>query len=132
MAEEPALPPPRYAPEVVAGTILRCAQHPVPEAYVGGAARMMTLFDLLAPRLHDLYARRVLAAQEKSARANDRRDSLYAPGRDVRRGTSEGIVLRSSLYTRAALSDFARAIPLLALGGAVALGLGAVTAGAQD
>ncbi len=41
-------------------------------------------------------------------------------------------MLRSSLYTKAALSDFARAIPLLALGGAVALGVGAFSGSGDD
>ncbi len=125
MPEEPALPPPQYAPEVVARTILHCAVRPVDEIYVGGAARMMTLLDRLAPRLHELYARNVAARQERGAARNDGRDSLYAPQADGRRQTKGGFVLRSSLYTRAALSDFARAVPLLALGGALALGLGA-------
>ncbi len=126
---EPDLPPPQDAPELVARTILHCAEHAVDEIYVGGTARMMTLLDLVAPRVRELYARSVLSRREKSAEADDNRDSAYAPREDARRQRKGGFVLRSSRYTRAALSDVARAVPLLALGGAVALGLGAFSRG---
>ena len=40
MEAEPALPPPLYAPEVVAEVILYAAEHPVRDIYAGGRAKL--------------------------------------------------------------------------------------------
>src|SRR3546814_4282835 len=51
------VPPPVYAPEIVADAILHAAENPTRSVLVGGAGRAMTLFARLAPRLSDrLYA----------------------------------------------------------------------------
>ena len=42
MEAAPSFPPPVYAPEVVATTILKCAERPVRDVTVGGGGRMMT------------------------------------------------------------------------------------------
>lgn len=122
MAEEPALPPPVYAPEVVARAILECAQKPVREITVGGAGRVQTLLQAMAPRMSELVMERMMMAQQRADRPTDAVDSLYAPGADGRRqsGRYQGHVMRSSLYTRAMLSDVGRALPFLVLGAGVA------------
>ena len=121
----PALPPPVYAPEVVADAILRCAERPVRDIIVGGSGRAQVLLARLAPRLTDLYMERVTFDQMKTHdRAQPREGSLEHPQRDGRaHGPHRGHVMRSSAYTRAALSDVRRALPFVAAGVAIAAGV---------
>jgi short-subunit dehydrogenase len=124
MEEEPMLPAPIYAPEVVARAILRCAEKPVREVTVGGGGRAMTVMGALAPRLTDRYMETIMTRQQKDPRPARRRgDSLYAPQEDgAVRGDYPGHVMRSSAYTSAKLSGAARLAPVAAVGAAV-LGL---------
>ncbi|MGH9330897.1 MAG: SDR family oxidoreductase [Vicinamibacterales bacterium] len=95
MEREPALPPPLYAPEVVASAILRCAERPVREVTVGGGGRAMTVVGALTP-------------------ARTRGDSLYEPQADgVASGGNPGHVMRSSAYTAMKLGGAARLIPVV-------------------
>src|SRR5687767_10722396 len=118
----PALPPPVYSPEVVAEAILRCAERPVRDIIVGGAGRMQVALGTIAPRLADVYMERVMFNQQKSYdRTQPREGNLDRPQRDGRaHGAYRGHVMRSSLYTKAALSDVARALPYVAAGAALA------------
>jgi len=126
MSEEPAPPPPVYAPETVARAICACAERPVRDITVGGGGRVIAAMGSLAPRVTDLYMERTMFRQQKSGRPNDRRDSLHAPsGNGEASGGYEGRVMRSSAYTSAMLSDLGRALPLLALGAGVAAAVSA-------
>jgi NAD(P)-dependent dehydrogenase (short-subunit alcohol dehydrogenase family) len=126
MAEEPSPPPPVYAPEVVARAICACAERPVRDITVGGGGRMIAALGVLAPRTTDAVMERTMFSQQKSDRPNDERDALHGPGEAGReRGKYGGHVMESSAYTRAMLSDLGRALPLLALGAAVAAGVSA-------
>src|ERR1051325_5205012 len=53
MEKEPALPPPAYAPEVVAEAILHCAETPERDVYVGGGGKALSVLEKYAPRLSD-------------------------------------------------------------------------------
>ena len=121
----PAVPPPLYAPEVVAEAILRCAERPVRDIIVGGAGRVQVALGNLAPRLTDAYMQRIMYNQQKSYdRSQPREGNLDRPQRDGRaHGPHRGHVMRSSLYTKAALSDAARALPYVAAGAALAAGV---------
>ena len=124
MEREPEFPPPIYAPEVVAEAILRCAQRPTRDITVGGAGRLMTAMSRVAPRLTDVYLEATMFKQQKSEEPAHTLDSLYEPqhgGR--RRGPSKRVTLKRSAYTRAALSDAGRALPLVAAGLVLAAGL---------
>jgi short-subunit dehydrogenase len=124
MESEPEFPPPIYAPEVVAEAILRCAVRPTREVTVGGAGRMITAMGRMAPRLTDLYMESTMFDQQKSDERPHSPDSLYAPQRDGRRrGPSKRITLQRSAYTRAALSDAGRVLPIVAAGLALAAGV---------
>jgi NAD(P)-dependent dehydrogenase (short-subunit alcohol dehydrogenase family) len=125
MREAPTLPPPVYAPEVVAETILRCAERRFREVTVGGGGRMLTLIGRVAPRTMDVYMERSLfdQQQDKSGRVQTR-DNLYYPTHDgSASGPYEGHVKRSSMYTRAVMSDFTRALPFIAAGAVIAAGV---------
>jgi len=130
MAEEPAPAPPVYAPEAVARTICACAERPVRSITVGGGGRLMTMMGVVAPRMSDVYMEHMLFEGQTAGRPGDARDTLHAPGNGGREsGGYEGHVMRSSAYTRAMLSDMGRALPLLALGAAVGLGVSALRRG---
>jgi short-subunit dehydrogenase len=125
MADAPTLPPPVYAPEVVAHAILRCAERRIREITVGGGGRALTAFGQLAPRTMDKYMERTMFSQQKDPdRSVAPVDSLYAPARDGdAAGPYDGHVMRSSLYTRAMMSDVTRARPFVAAGAVFAAGL---------
>jgi short-subunit dehydrogenase len=100
---EPKLPPPVYAPEEVAKTILKAAEHPTRDAYVGGSARTISLLAGLAPGLLDwLSAKFVTKAQygELPPTPSDNLDHGEAEARV--RGEHQGRIIRPSGYTAAA------------------------------
>src|SRR3954471_19326718 len=118
MAEAPSLPPPVYAPEVVAEAILRCAERRFREVIVGGGGRALTAAGHLAPRTTDKYMERAMFSQQKDGtRSMPALDSLYSPTEDGHAaGPYDGHVMHSSLYTKAAMSDVTRALPYVAAG----------------
>jgi hypothetical protein len=128
MAREPKHAPPVYPPEEVAYAILKCAEKPVRDITVGGGPRLQLAMAALAPRLTDLVMERQLFEAMQSDEPPTSRDSLDWPsGQDYgrRRGRQPGYVMKSSAYTRAALSDVGRALPFIAIGAAVAAGVAA-------
>lgn len=117
---EARLPPPVYGPREAARVILRAATHPTRDAFVGGAALMMSTLSSLAPRLMDAVGATVMYEAQLGP-------NPPAPGDNLHRGFAEGQerdenagLNRPSLYSRATNSA---ATPLLAaglaLGGAV-------------
>lgn len=106
LPNEPDLPPPVYAPELVAEAILHCAERPQRDVFVGGGHRLLAGLGQIAPRLMDkLMESTVFRQQQKDRPSRGRQaNSLYWPGRDLReRGGHEGHVFESSVYTQAAL-----------------------------
>jgi short-subunit dehydrogenase len=105
MDEEPALPTPMYAPEVVAEVILHCAETPVRDVYAGGSAKFDAVQGALAPRLTDWLMETLFFVKQKSGRPPHRADdALDAPTTGLReRGSYAGPVRESSVYTKASL-----------------------------
>ncbi|MFC0252670.1 SDR family oxidoreductase [Massilia consociata] len=108
MEMEPALPPPIYAPEVVAEAILYCAEHPKRDIFAGGASKMISAGSKAMPRLTDYFMRAAMFKQQKSDRpsAPNRRDALYKPDPSTELRQREGMqrtVHERSLYTQASL-----------------------------
>lgn len=114
----PALPPPLYAPEVVADAILRCAERPVRDIIVGGAGRLQVAMGHMAPRLTDRFMERAMFAPQKTRdREQPREGNLDRPQRDGRtRGVQQSYTMNSSAYTRAVLSPVSRLVPIAAAG----------------
>ena len=133
MDAAPTLPPPVYAPEVVARAILRCAEKPMREVIVGGAGRAFTLLGNISPRLTDKYMQRAMFIQQKDYEARNRTmDSLYAPKRDGReQGPYDGYVMQTSAYTGAAMSGTFRAMALIAAAAVFAAGARRVSGSAS-
>jgi NAD(P)-dependent dehydrogenase (short-subunit alcohol dehydrogenase family) len=125
MDEAPNLPPPVYDPDVVARTILKCAERPMREITVGGGGRFLAAMGRVAPRTMDRYMESVMFDQQRDPnRSPDRPDNLFGPGRDgLAHGPYSGHVMKSSAYTSAVMSDVARVLPFVAAGVAFAAGV---------
>jgi short-subunit dehydrogenase len=106
---EAKLPPPVYAPEDVARTILLAAQHPRRALHVGGAGKLMGIFSRLTPGLVDTSSSLLIRMQYKPEPKQHRQDSLWQPANDGQiRGDQSSI--RRSGYTAAILHPFATAL----------------------
>lgn len=125
MDDAPSFPPPVYAPEIVAEAILRCAEKGLREITVGGGGRLMTMMGAVAPRLSEKYMETAMFRQQKDrSRDRETQDSLYRPKGDGHTdGPYDGYVRKTSLYTRAAMSDVTRALPWIVVGAVVAAGV---------
>ena len=98
---QPELPPPLYAPDLVARAILHAAEHPVRDMIVGGGGRMMTAMGQLFPNFADWYMARTMPSQQRR-QTNDRTggDNLRQPGYGgEERGGYPGMVMQRSAYT---------------------------------
>jgi len=118
MEAEARHPAPAYAPEVVARAILRAAQKPKREVFVGGGGRGIALLGVLAPPVSDAFMRRVMAPQSKlKPQPPSQKNALDAPSdRLAERGNYPGHTRETSLYT---FSAFHRTLT-----GALLLGAG--------
>jgi short-subunit dehydrogenase len=106
---EAKLPPPVYAPEDVARTILLAAEHPRRALHVGGAGKLMGIFSRLTPGLVDTAASLMIRSQYKTEPKQQRQDSLWQAGKDGQvRGDQNSI--RRSGYTAAIVHPFATAL----------------------
>jgi short-subunit dehydrogenase len=104
MEREATLPPPVYAPDVVARTILYCCEHPERDVFVGAGGKMIAASGQHAPRLTDRFMERNLFEQQKKDAPPSRRDSLFAPSEDLaERGDYAGHTMETSVYTKASL-----------------------------
>lgn len=82
MEHEPDLPPPVYAPELVAKAILHAAETPERELFVGGRAKLMSVMGAVLPRPLDRLMQATVFRQEQQPdqpNRPDRRDALHAP-----------------------------------------------------
>ena len=103
---EPKHAPPVYAPEIVADAILACAESPRRNLRVGGAAKVFTAMEKVAPSLGDRMKEMTAFDQQRTDEARLDDDTLYAPrpGDGRVRGNYPGRVMKRSLYTTAALN----------------------------
>jgi hypothetical protein len=93
-----------YAPEVVAETILHCAEHPVRDVFAGGGGKLVSVLANLAPRLTDKL-------MEKTD------NNLYGPTSALQERSGQASpVHESSLYTQASLHPFLTGAALAATG----------------
>ena len=116
---EPQLPPPVYAPELVAEAILHCAENQVPEFYVGEMAKVHSTLTTLMPRMSEKMNEMMIDSAQNSGEPAmiNRPDGLYGTNSDLReRGDQDRYVLEDSLYQRAKIH------PVLT--GALAVGAG--------
>ena len=124
MDKEPTLPPPVYAPEIVADAILYAAQHPKRDVFVGGASKFNSTGARLMPRVFDKYLQATMFTGQKLDIDTDpgRRDALHKPDytRELRerQGSTHNVIERSE-YTAVQLRS--KYITTALLGGGVLL-----------
>lgn len=120
MDVEPKPIPPVYAPDVVAGTVLHCAEARTREITIGSGGRAVGALGSAAPALTEKLLGRAAFAQQRSDRPTRGlgADNLYDFAEDGReRGPYDGMVREQSLYTAAARR------PWLALAAATGAGI---------
>jgi short-subunit dehydrogenase len=101
---EPTLPPPVYAPELVAEAILYCAENPKRDFFVGGMAKAHSSMALNTPRAFDKFNEMVIDSMQNSGKPakENRHDGLYETNsRLSERGSEERFVMEHSLYHEA-------------------------------
>lgn len=121
------VPPPAYAPELVAQAVCRAAEHPTRDVIVGGAGRAMTLLATVAPGLADrLFAKAffVTAREENKPKRGAKGGFQTAGGAGELYGDQEDPMRRTSVYTTARTHPVATAsaaVAAAAAAGAIAL-----------
>ena len=108
MDKEPTLPPPVYAPELVAKSILYAAQHPKRDVFVGGAAKAFSVGHFAMPSMVDRMMRATMFKQQQTdiPSAPNRRDALHAPNPQHELRERQGIsghVVETCPYTALSL-----------------------------
>ena len=119
---EPQLPPPVYAPELVAEAILYSAENPKRDFFIGGMAKAHSSMALNTPRLFDKFNELILNSAQNSGEESsaDRSDGLYETNSKLKeRGSQERYVRENSTYQQANLHPLA--VGALAVGGGLAL-----------
>jgi len=104
MDQPPRLPPPLYAPSVVADAVLFACETPQRTLYAGGGGLLSSLLSRAAPRLSDRIMELVgTVAQQKPEDPGDptRRDNLYEPRVDALRGSQDVHARKSSTVLQA-------------------------------
>ncbi|HET8783916.1 MAG TPA: SDR family NAD(P)-dependent oxidoreductase [Pyrinomonadaceae bacterium] len=127
LSYEPQLPPPLYAPDLVAEAILHCAENPTRDFFVGGMAKVHSSMALNTPRLHEKVNESMIDSMQNSGEptAMRRSDGLYdTNSRLSERGAQDRRVLEHSLYQRAKLHPALTATIAVAGGVALAAWLG--------
>ena len=116
--KEANFPPPIYAPEEVAKTILHAAEHPVRDAFIGSGARTLSMIGGIAPAFLDWLSAKFLVPAQFGKEQATGTDNLHGGRSEAAvRGDHQGSVIRPSLYTKAARHP---AMTLTAAGAAAA------------
>ena len=120
------IPPPVYAPETVAHTVLRCAEQPERDVFVGAGGKSLSVLGHAVPSLTDRIMEALFVdfqrKDEPPRPDTGKRTSLdSAAGSLDERGGYEGHVAESSLYTKAALRPELLAGVLVSVGAVAAV-----------
>jgi short-subunit dehydrogenase len=118
--KEATIPPPVFAPDLVAEAILHCAQNKVRDFTVG-EGKLLASMGEYAPRLTDFAMQYGMAHKQfKNEPKRDNKEGLHQTNSDLReRGEYDGVVFEESLYQRAKLNPLITNAILI--GGAAAL-----------
>lgn len=103
---KPTLPPPVYAPELVAEAILHCAETPTRDFFVGGMAKAHSAMAQNTPRLFDKMNETMIDSMQNSGKPakSDGEDGLYTTNSDLReRGSEDRFVIEHSVYQQTKL-----------------------------
>ncbi len=96
------VPPPVYAPELVADAICHAAEHPTRSIMIGGAGRIMTMAAKLFPRLSDRIFSRAfpITAMDRSRSPREGKGGFHRPGSSGEMyGDQKDHMRRTSMFT---------------------------------
>jgi short-subunit dehydrogenase len=133
LSYEPTLPPPVYAPDLVAEAILYCAEVPTREFFVGEMAKLHSSMATWTPRIGSKLMEATIDSMQNSGEPTkvNRPDGLYSTNSDLReRGRDERYVVETSPYVSAKMHPLLTAG--LLLGGGVALAAWRRSSGGSD
>ena len=119
---QPRHVPPVYAPQAVARAILRCAEIPVRDVYVGAGGKVNALIGYYTPRLADKAMESMAISGTESDKPPRPREQngLDRPSEHLaERGDYEGHVARSSAYTQMSLHPVVTGAAIIGIGLAV-------------
>ena len=103
---KPQLPPPLYAPELVAEAILHSAETPTREFFVGGMAKAHASIAQNTPRLYEKMNEKLIDSFQNSGepKESNGKNGLYETNSDLQeRGSADRFVLENSVYQQAKL-----------------------------
>ncbi len=119
---EPKLPPPLYAPKEVAFGILHAAAHPKRDIYIGGAGRIFSFLNRVAPALMDQLSKTLIPQSFRDESPRHPEGALHETGHDGQVDSDHpGFVRQTSFYTRLSV------LPGFGIAVAALLGLGLAT-----
>jgi short-subunit dehydrogenase len=104
LPQEPKHPQPVYRPQEVAYAILYAATHARRDIFIGSGAKAMSAMGHIAPGVMDRAAPLFIKQQMRAEPPRNPQGALHQAGEGGRvRGDQPGYVMKTSLYTRAAL-----------------------------
>lgn len=109
----PSLPSPQYSPDVCAEAILKNAENPQRDVYVGGPAKLSAIIDTFFPQVKDMVAETRMKELKKGTTVphKEENEGLHHASREESEvGANEGTKLQNSLYTDLTTMSFIRTI----------------------
>ncbi len=110
---DPSLPSPLYAPDVCAEAILKNAENPQRDVYVGGPAKLSAIIDTFFPQVKDMVAETRMKDLKKgtSVPHKEKNEGLHhASAEESEEGANEGMKFQNSLYTDLTTMSFIKTI----------------------
>ncbi len=110
---EPSLPQPLYSPDVCAEAILKNAENPQRDVYVGGPAKLSAIIDTFFPQVKDMVAETRMKELKKGTTEPHREENenlYHASAEESEHGANEGIKFQNSLYTDFTTLSFIKSI----------------------
>lgn len=110
---EPSLPSPLYSPDVCAEAILKNAENPQRDVYVGGPAKLSAIIDTFFPQVKDMVAETRMKDLKKGTTVPHREENEglhHASAEESETGANEGMKFQNSLYTDLTTLSFIKSI----------------------
>lgn len=112
-AGEPSLPSPMYSPDVAAEAILKNAENPQRDVYVGGPAKLSAIIDTFFPQVKDMVSETRMKEMKKGTVTDHREENEglnHPSAEESKEGPNAGKKFQNSLYTDLTTLSFIRSI----------------------